>query len=50
MKDITKKLQKLVKTRKTPVVVTEQGSVKAVSKRKDSGSAESYCYSSYNNT
>jgi hypothetical protein len=46
--DATKKLQNLVKTRKTPVVITKQGSIK--NRKSSSGeSVESYCYTSYNN-
>ena len=45
---MTKKLQNLIKERKTPVVVTKQGSVKHKTKAPGSASVESYCYSSYN--
>jgi hypothetical protein len=48
--DMTKKLRTLVKHRKTPVVVTKQGSVKVRSRSSDGESVESYCYSSYENT
>ena len=44
----TKKLQDLIKVRKTPVVVTKQGSVKYKSRNSGSTSVESYCYSEYN--
>ena len=47
-KDITKKLQNLVKHRKTSIVVTKQGSIKT-NKKYNTISCESYCYSSYNN-
>jgi hypothetical protein len=46
--DMTKKLQNLVKVRKTPVVVTKQGSIKNKSKNSHSSSIESYSYSNYN--
>ena len=46
--DMTKKLQNLVKVRKTPIVVTKQGSIKNKSKNSSSSSIESYSYSSYN--
>ncbi len=46
-KNATKKLQSLVKNRKTPVVVTKQGSLKKKSSS-DGESVENYCYSSYN--
>jgi hypothetical protein len=45
---MTKKLQSLVKERKTPVVVTKQGSVKHKTKKPGTASVESYSYSSYN--
>ena len=48
MKNMTKKLQTLVKRRKTPVVITKQGSIKS-NKKSESDSIDSYCYSSYNN-
>ena len=45
-KNVTKKLQNLVKDRKTPIVVTKQGTKKP---RYSSGeSYENYSYSSYN--
>jgi hypothetical protein len=46
MKKMTKNLQTLVKKRKTPIVVTKQGSIK---NRKPSNGTdvESYCYSNY---
>lgn len=47
-KDATKKLRNLVKNRKTPVVITKQGSIRN-NKRHSDTSCESYCYSSYNN-
>lgn len=47
-KDVTKKLQSLVKSRKTPIVITKQGSIKYNRKYSDT-SIESYCYSSYSN-
>ena len=47
-KGMTKKLQNLVKTRKTHIVVTKQGSIKNKSRNSSSASVESYCYSSYN--
>jgi hypothetical protein len=47
--DMTKKLQNLVKVRKTPIVVTKQGSIKYKSRNSKSSSIESYSYSSYNN-
>ncbi len=47
--DMTKKLQNLVKVRKTPIVVTKQGSIKSKSRNSNSSSIESYSYSSYNN-
>jgi len=46
--NMTKKLQGLVKVRKTPVVVTKQGSIKN-RKNSDGESIESYCYTNYNN-
>ena len=49
--DMTKKLQTLVKHRKTPVVVIKQGSVKIRSRTSNGESIESYSYSSnYENT
>ena len=49
--DMTKKLQTLVKHRKTPIVVTKQGTVKIRSRSSDGESVESYSYSSdYENT
>jgi hypothetical protein len=48
MKDMTKKLKTLVKKRKTPIVITKQGSIK-INKKYDSDSIDSYCYTSYNN-
>ncbi len=47
MNKTTKKLQALVKKRKTPVVVTKQGTIK-INKHSSDTSVESYCYSSYN--
>ena len=48
MKKVTKNLQNLVKKRKTPVVITKQGSIKL--RKPSSGTdMESYCYSSYSN-
>ena len=44
----TKKLQNLVKNRKTHIVITKQGSLKH-RKSSESESVESYCYSNYNN-
>ena len=46
--DMTKKLQNLVKVRKTPIVVTKQGSIKYKSRNSSSSSIESYSYSNYN--
>jgi hypothetical protein len=46
--DMTKKLQNLVKFRKTPIVVTKQGSIKNKTRNSNSSSIESYSYSSYN--
>jgi len=43
----TKKLQDLVKVRKTPVVVTKQGSLRKKS-NSNGESVESYCNSDYN--
>ena len=48
MKQITKKLQNLVKERKTPIVITKEGSIKKV-RNSNSESLESYCYSEYSN-
>ena len=48
MKKITKNLQNLVKKRKTPVVITKQGSIKNYSKSSSGTDIESYCYSNYN--
>jgi len=45
--DMTKKLQNLLKVRKTPIVVTKQGSIKNKSRNSKSPSIESYSYSSY---
>ena len=47
-KNTTKKLQSLVKNRKTPIVVIKQGSIKQKSSNSNSESVESYCYSNYN--
>jgi len=47
--DMTKKLQNLVKVRKTPIVVTKQGSIKCKTRNSNSSSIESYSYSNYNN-
>ena len=47
-KNATKKLQNLVKERKTPIVVTKQGSIKRRS-NSSGESVESYCYTNYNN-
>jgi len=47
--DMTKKLQNLVKVRKTPIVVTKQGSIKYKTRNSNSSSIESYSYSNYNN-
>lgn len=47
-KNVTKKLQSLVKDRKTQVVVTKQGSIKRRSSSSGE-SVESYCYTNYNN-
>lgn len=47
MNKTTKKLQTLVKKRKTPVVVTKQGSLK-INRSSSDTSVESYCYSGYN--
>lgn len=49
MNKATKKLQTLVKKRKTPVVITKQGSIKISRHSSDSDSVESYCYTNYNN-
>ena len=49
MNNTTKKLQTLVKKRKTPVVVTKRGSIKINRNSSDSDSVESYCYSNYGN-
>jgi len=49
MNKTTKKLLTLVKKRKTPVVITKQGSMKINRNSSDSDSVESYCYTSYNN-
>ena len=46
--DYTKKLLKFVKDRKTPIVVTKQGSLKN-RRSSNSESVENYCYSGYNN-
>jgi len=48
MKKVTKNLQDLVKKRKTPTVVTKQGSLK-IKKYSSGTDIESYCYSSYGN-
>ena len=48
MKDITKKLQKLAKTRKTHKVVTERGSVKYRNKSSSTSSDDYYNSSSEN--
>jgi len=48
MNKITKKLQNLVKDRKTPVVVIKQGSIKPVRRNTTSSSYESYSYYNYN--
>ena len=48
MKKITKRLQTLVKDRKTPMVVIKQGSIKPVRKNTTSSNYESYSYYSYN--
>jgi len=45
MNDVTKKLNKLVKQRKTSIVVTEQGSVKQYSKGRSSSTSSSDYYS-----
>jgi hypothetical protein len=45
--DMTKKLQNLLKVRKTPIVVIKQGSIKNKSRNSRSSSVESYSYSSY---
>ena len=47
-KNATKKLQSLVKNRKTPIVVTKQGSLKRKSNSSNGESLENYCYSGYN--
>ena len=47
-KNVTKKLQSLVKERKTPIVVTKQGSIKRRSNNSNGESVESYCYTNYN--
>ena len=47
-KNATKKLQDLVKNRKTQVVVTKQGYRKRNSNSSNGESVESYCYSNYN--
>ena len=51
MKDATKKLNKLVKQRKTSVVVTEQGSIRQYSKssRRSTSSSDYYSGSLGNN-
>ena len=43
---MTKKLQHLVKVRKTPLVVIKQGSIRYRSRNSDSESADSYDYDS----
>jgi len=48
LNNATKKLQTLVKNRKTKIVVTKQGSIKNRNKTSERESVESYCYSSYN--
>lgn len=48
-KDITKKLQSLVKHRKTPIVVTKKGTKNYSSRNSSSDSIESYCYAGYKN-
>ena len=49
--DMTKKLQTLVKHRKTPIVIIKQGTVKIRSRSSSDKSMESYSYSSdYENT
>ena len=42
MNDATKKLNKLVKQRKTSIVVTEQGSIKQYAKGRSSTSSSDY--------
>ena len=44
---MTKKLQDLVKERKTSIVITKQGSVRNKTRSSSSASSESYCYSDY---
>ena len=44
MNEITKRLMKLVKQRKTHIVVTEQGSVKRASKSSSGLSSDDYYY------
>ena len=49
MNDVTKKLNKLVKQRKTSIVVTEQGSIKQYSKARSSTSTSDYYSTSTEN-
>ena len=44
--DMTKKLKDLVKNRKTPIVITKQGSIRIRSRNSSSESLENYSYSS----
>ena len=45
--DMTKKLKNLVKNRKTPIVVTKQGTIRIRSRSSSNESLENYSYSSY---
>jgi len=47
---ITEKLQKLVKKRKTPIVVIKAGSIKFVSSNSSNSSESDYYPSSFNDT
>lgn len=49
MNKVTKSLKSLVKKRKTPLVITKQGSAKIRSGSSSGTDMESYCYSNYNN-
>ena len=44
--DMTKKLKDLVKNRKTPIVITKQGSIRIRSRNSSNESLENYSYSS----
>jgi hypothetical protein len=49
MNNHTKKLKKLVESRKTEIVVTKQNTFKQYKRKRQTSSASDYCFSSFSN-